>query len=194
MRSVLGRVVPAGRLPADVGVICLNVATTAEIGRLLPHGRGIVERVVTVAGPLVRRPGNYRVPIGTPLAFLLGQVGLLAAPGRVVLGGPMMGRALADPSLPVTKGLTGVLAFPPMALPAEQPCIRCGRCVQACPVFLAPCDLVALARSGRHAEMRERHRLDECFECGACAWVCPAHIPLVQHLRAAKAALRRAAA
>ncbi len=194
--SVLGRAVPAGGHPADVGAVCLNVATTAEIGRLLPHGRGIVERVVTVTGTAVAHPGNYRIPIGTPLGFVLEHAGAHGPLGRVFLGGPMMGHAVPGLDVPVTKGATGVVAMRAGAgaAPREHPCIHCGRCVRACPLWLDPSRLGLLARHGRYAEMRDEHRLAECFECGACAYVCPAHIPLVQLVRAAKSALRDEAA
>ena len=194
--SVLGRQVPAGGVAADVGAVCINVATTAEIGRLLPHGRGIQERVVTVTGPGVAHPGNYRIPIGTPVRFILDHAGVRGGLGRVYLGGPMMGQALASLDVPVTKGATGVVATAAgdVPAPAERPCIHCGRCVAACPLWLDPSRLGLLARHGRYEVMRERHRLLECFECGACAYVCPAHIPLVQLMRLAKAAMRNRAA
>jgi electron transport complex protein RnfC len=196
VESVLGRRVPAPGLPADVGVVCLNVATTAEIGRLLPRGRAILERVVTVTGSAVRNPGNYRIPIGTPLRFVLDHVGLVGAPRRVFLGGPMMGQAVASLEVGLTKGTTGVVAStaPHATAQTEQPCIRCGRCVRACPLWLDPARLGLLSRYGRYEEMRDEYRLAECFECGACAYVCPAHIPLVQLMRVAKSALRDRAA
>lgn len=197
IRALLGREVPSGGLPVDVHAVCINVATTAEIGRLLPHGRGIQERVVTVGGPAIRRRGNYRVPIGTPLRFLLDTVGVEDDVEAVFLGGPMMGQAVGDLDVPLTKGVSGVLAFGREHLAALErpvyPCIRCGYCVDACPMFLDPATLGALARAGRFSDMATHHHLMDCFECGACAFVCPAHIPLVQQFRMAKAAVRKAA-
>ena len=127
---------------------------------------------------------------------MLEHAGLAGAPGRVFLGGPMMGQAVASLDVPVTKGATGIVATLPRTTAArrEHPCIRCGRCVRACPLWLDPSRLGLLARHGRYAEMRDAHRLMECFECGACAYVCPAHIPLVQLMRVAKSALRDEAA
>lgn len=196
--ALLRRHVPSGGLPIDVQALCVNVATTAEIGRLLPHGRGIQERVVTIGGPAVRGKGNYRIPIGTPLRFLLEQVGVTGDVSRVFLGGPMMGAAASSLDIVVTKGVSGVIAFTDRE--AERtarepfPCIRCGYCLDACPMFLDPCTLGALARGEAFARMRDEHHLLDCFECGACSFVCPAHIPLAQQFRVAKAALRKAAA
>jgi len=197
IKALLGVEVPAGGLPIDVGALCINVATAAEIGRLLPFGRGIQERVVTITGPGVLDPGNYRIPIGTPLRFALEQVGTAADLTRVFLGGPMMGQPLASLDVPITKGISGFVAFTRAEYRNAgrvQPCIHCGRCVEACPMTLNPCQLGLLARHGEVEAMRRQFHLDACFECGCCAYVCPSHIPLVQEFRAAKAELRRLAA
>ncbi len=193
--ALLGREVPSGKLPLDVHALCINVATTAEIGRLLPEGRGIQERVITVTGPAVKRKGNYRIPIGTPLRFLLDHVGVAPDVNRVFLGGPMMGQAASSLDIPVTKGTSGVVAFTDADAAATHskvyPCIRCGYCVEACPMFLNPSTLGLLARNELFDEMANGHHLMDCFECGSCSFVCPSHIPLVQHFRMAKAAVRK---
>jgi electron transport complex protein RnfC len=195
--ALLGREVPSGKLPLDVGAVCVNVATAAEIGRLLPRGRGIQERVITVGGPAVRRKGNYRVPIGTPLRFLLNHVGVGDDLDRVFLGGPMMGSAASSLDVSITKGTSGVIAFDAEGSRRThrpiQPCIRCGHCLDACPMRLDPASLGLFARAGQHARMADELHLMDCFECGCCAFVCPSQIPLVQHFRVAKAAVRRAA-
>ncbi|MEE4301253.1 MAG: electron transport complex subunit RsxC [Pseudomonadales bacterium] len=194
IRTLLGRVVPTGSLPSAVGCVVVNVSTLAEIGRLLPRGQGIQERVLTIAGSAVERRGNYRVPIGTPLRYALEQAGLREDVSRVFLGGPMMGTALASLDVPITKGTTGFVALTDPELRSEKrvfPCIGCGYCVDACPQFLNPARLGLLARNGEYKEMAEAHRLADCFECGACTWVCPSHLPLVQSFRSAKAALKR---
>lgn len=194
--SVLGRQVPRGGLPVDVGTLCFNVASAAEIGRALSSGSGLVDRVLTVGGPAVENKGNYRVPLGTPLRFLLETVGMTDEAAVVILGGPMMGQAVSSLDIPVSKGTTGVIALGPEQTGAmdrrrQHPCIRCGYCVDACPMLLNPSQLGLLAQAGRYREMANRHQLMDCFECGCCSFVCPSHIPLVQQFRIAKAALRR---
>jgi electron transport complex protein RnfC len=192
--ALLGREVPSGGLPSDVNVVAINVATTAEIGRLLPHGRGIQERVITIGGPAIRKKGNYRIPIGTPLRFALEYVGMDDHLSRVFLGGPMMGQALPSLDIPITKGTSGFIAFTTRetaAAPREFPCIHCGYCVDACPLFLNPSQLGLLARSGQYERMVKGFHLMDCFECGSCSYVCPAHIPLVQRFRAAKTMVRK---
>jgi electron transport complex protein RnfC len=196
--ALLGREVPSGGLPADAHALCINVATAAEIGRLLPRGQGIQERVVTVGGPAVERKGNYRIPIGTPLRFLLEEVGVSPDVNRVFLGGPMMGTAASSLDIPLTKGTSGVVAFTDAEAERTHrqvhPCIRCGYCVDACPMFLDPSRLGLLAASQEFERMAEEQNLMDCFECGSCSYVCPSHIPLVQQFRFAKAAVRKARA
>ncbi|MGD8830081.1 MAG: electron transport complex subunit RsxC [Pseudomonadales bacterium] len=191
IKTLLDREVPSGRLPVEVGVICINAATVAEIGRLLPHGRGILERVVTFAGSAIERKGNYRIPIGTPLRFALEEVGTTGDVSRVLLGGPMMGQAIGNLDVPITKGISGVIALTGTPPPRSYPCIHCGRCLEACPLDLNPAELGALARAGEHERMAAELHLNDCFECGACSFVCPSHLPLVQEFRAAKQHLRR---
>lgn len=194
--ALLGREVPSRGLPLDVGALCINVATTAEIGRLLPHGAGIQERVITIGGPAVQDKGNYRIPIGTPLRFILDTVGVADDLSEVFLGGPMMGGAAGNLDLVITKGTSGVTAFTeretgPLLAQPEYPCIRCGYCLDACPIFLNPSQLGLLARAGQHSVMADDFHLMDCFECGSCSFVCPSHIPLVQRFRVAKRAVRK---
>ena len=195
--ALLGREVPAGQRPAAVGVLMNNVMTLAYLGRLLPAGEGMIERVLTVAGPAVERPGNYIVPIGTPLRFLLEQVGARSSASEIILGGPMMGMTISSLDIPITKGTSGVLAFGKSQLPEEAPrsyaCIKCGECLKACPKFLNPSQMGLLAAKREYAVMAERFNLDRCFECGCCSYVCPSHIPLVQQFRIAKAINREKA-
>jgi electron transport complex protein RnfC len=196
--ALLGREVPSGGLPLDVHSLCVNVATTAEIGRLLPRGRGIQERVITITGPAVRRKGNYRIPIGTPLRFLLESAGVDESVYRVFLGGPMMGQAASSLDISITKGTSGVVAFHDEEATRTYrnvyPCIRCGYCVDACPIFLNPAQLGILSQSSQYQRMADEYHLMDCFECGSCSFVCPSHIPLVHQFRYAKAAVRKAGA
>ena len=191
--ALRGVEVPSGGLPADIGMVVVNVATAAEIGRLLPHGRGIQERVVTITGPAIGKKGNYRIPIGTPLRFALEEVDVSADVSRVFLGGPMMGQALSSLDIPITKGTSGFVAFTSAETgdkPREYPCIRCSYCVQACPLHLNPSQLGILAKNAEYERMADEFNLMDCFECGSCSYVCPSHIPLVQRFRQSKAIVR----
>ena len=197
-RALLRRDVPSGGLPSDVGVACFNVATLAQMGQLVPRGQGLIERVVTVSGGGVTRPGNYLVPLGTPLRFLLEHAGMTEATCAVINGGPMMGVSTPSLDIPLTKGTTGLLALTEAEMRdgAAQvyPCIRCARCVDACPMFLNPSMLGLLGRKGRYEEMAESYHLNDCFECGCCSYVCPSNIPLVHFFRLAKAMNRERSA
>lgn len=194
LKTLLGREVPSGGLMVEVGATMQNVGTLTQLGRLLTRGEGLIERVVTVAGPGVERPGNYLIPIGTPVGFVLEQVGFHGKTTELVLGGPMMGQSVASLDAPITKGSSGLLVMDEAAVMEEQrksyPCIKCGECVRACPLHLNPKELGLLAAKREYELMAERFHLNDCFECGCCTLVCPASIPLVQHFRVAKAVNR----
>jgi len=195
IKALFDKEVPSGKHTSAVNVLGVNVSTCAEIGRLLPHGRGIQERVITIAGPGVKKPGNYRIPIGTPARFILEIVGQHNELSQVFFGGPMMGNALPSLDISVTKGSSGLIAFTSKETgpaPEVQPCIHCGACVDACPMFLNPSQLGLLAKQNKYENMKAYH-LKECFECGSCAYVCPSHIPLVQYFRRAKTFLKNIA-
>ena len=200
IKALLDREIPSGGLPIDVHAICVNVATTAEIGRLLPRGRGIQERVITIGGPGIERKGNYRIPIGTTVRFALEQSGAAKNLSRVFLGGPMMGAAVSSLDIPITKGTSGITAFTATETDhatghkTVYPCIHCARCVEACPLFLNPSYLGLLAKAEEYEQMAEEYHLMDCFECGACSYVCPSHIPLVQYFRLAKKMVRKLSA
>jgi electron transport complex protein RnfC len=195
IRAVYGVEVPSGKLPLDVGMVVNNVATMTAIADWFDRRRPLVERVVTVSGPGVRRPANLLVPVGTPVRAVLEHCGGLdEATREVVMGGPMMGTPLASLDVPVLKGTSGLLAFTAeeARLPSEYTCIKCGRCVEACPQFLNPSRLARLARAGRWEEMVGYHATD-CVECGSCSYACPSGIPIIQLIRVAKGALRQRA-
>ncbi|MDH5216955.1 MAG: electron transport complex subunit RsxC [Gammaproteobacteria bacterium] len=192
VKSLLDIEIPTGKHSYEYGIVINNVGTITALGQLLPRGQGLIERVVTVAGPGVERPGNYIMPIGTPLKFLLEQAGSRVEHAEeIIMGGPMMGSAAASLDIAITKGTSGILIFNEAAIVAEtrkiHACIRCGECLSVCPLNLNPSMLGLLARRRSFDEMAEKYHLDSCFECGCCTYVCPSNIPLVQYFRIAKA-------
>ena len=193
IQLLTGKEVPAGDLPARVGVICQNVATAYGIYRYLEHGEPLLSRITTVTGDAVSHPGNYEVLVGTPVKDLLACAGLDADRlGKLVTGGPMMGFTLPEPAAPVVKTSTCLIASTPEELPEpppEQPCIRCGACAEVCPANLLPQQLYWYAKNDEF-ERAQQHNLMDCIECGACAYVCPSHIPLVQYYQYAKGEIR----
>jgi electron transport complex protein RnfC len=192
IKSVLGREVPSGKLPMHVGAIVQNVGTVACIGEVFETGLPLIERVITITGPAVRKPGNLIVPVGTRLRDALAYCGGLTDDvGEIIFGGPMMGAAQGDLDTPITKGISGIVALTRATRPRQAyPCISCGRCLDACPVFLNPSQLGKLAQAGRYEDMEQAH-LADCMLCGSCSFVCPSHIPLAQMFALGKGALRR---
>jgi electron transport complex protein RnfC len=192
--ATLGLEVPSGGLPIDVGVVNVNVATAAEIGRLLPHGRGIQERVVTITGPGVKKKGNYLIPIGTPLRYVLEKAEAAENISEVYMGGPMMGVAVSNLDISIVKGTSGIVVFTEKEIRKKTkvyPCIKCAACVDACPLSLNPAKLGVLAKFEAYEEMADNYNLMDCFECGSCSYVCPSHIPLVQYFRLSKSIVRK---
>lgn len=190
--AVLDREVPSGKLPIDVEVVVNNVGTVAGIGELVLYGQPLIERVVTVTGPGIRRPANLLIPVGTKLCDVIEHCGGMTDNTRQILyGGPMMGQPQRFLDVPVMKGTSGILFLTENQVVRrdEYPCIKCLRCVDACPVFLNPSRLGMLARQGRYEDMLEYNILD-CMECASCSYVCPSNIPLVQRFRVAKGVLR----
>jgi len=189
--AATGREVPSGGLPMDVGVAVHNVSTAAAVTDAVMLGRPLIERVCTVTGPAIREPKNLRVRIGMPLSHLVEVCGgLVEEPGKIILGGPMMGFTQLGFDVPVIRGSSGLLLLreEDIAKSPEGPCIRCARCVQACPMNLLPTTIAAYARRNLVAETEEYCAMD-CIECGSCSYVCPASIPLVQSIRHGKAAV-----
>jgi electron transport complex protein RnfC len=194
--AIFDREVPEGGLPLDIEMLVNNAGTTAALADLFDHGIPLVERVVTVTGPAVARPSNLLVPLGTPISAVVEHCGgLLPSAHQVVLGGPMMGMAQKSLDVPVLKGTSGILCMDRATTVEfqELPCIRCGRCLEACPLFLNPTRLAQLIRAERVEEL-DGHHLMSCFECAACSYACPSRIPLVQWMRVGKAMLRKSKA
>jgi len=190
IRSVTGRVVPAGRLPFEVGVIVANVQTVYAIQQAAYLGKPLVDRVVTVSGAGIAEPANIRALVGTPVTQLVDLAGGHAdQTTKVVAGGPMTGIALPSLEYSVTKGLSGLLFLTQADYPDESPCIHCGTCVDVCPMRLMPLKLAAFARAGKFEEAKATN-LADCFECGCCAWACPSNIKIVSWIKYAKNYIR----
>ncbi len=195
IKAVTGREVPSGRLPIHVGTVVQNVGSIAAIAEIFETGYPLIERIVTVSGPGIVRPSNLVVPVGTKLSDVVAFCGGFTENAReLLMGGPMMGMPQADLDAPVLKGTSGLVALTDAeAKPREvYPCIACGHCLDACPVFLNPSLLGKEAQAGRYAEMVDHHLMD-CMVCGSCSYVCPSNIPLSQMFAVAKGAVRRAA-
>lgn len=190
IKACLRREVPSGGLPLDVGCVVQNVGTAVAVREALRYGRPLYERVVTVTGPGVKVPKNLRCRIGTPVKNLIDFCGGYSGDvGKVIMGGPMMGITLDSDQAPVLKGTSGVLVLERRATVFdEHDCIRCGRCIYACPMGLAPQRLANLIKRRRFEDAKQEHVVD-CIECGCCAWVCPAKIRLVHRFKYAKSEL-----
>jgi len=187
--AALKREVPTGGLPLDVGVVVINVGTAAAVARAVLRGKPLTHRVVSVTGAGVREPKNLLVPVGVSYGELIDFCGgLTDDAARIVAGGPMMGFTLADLSTPVTKGTSGVtvLTRDDVRRAEQTNCVRCGRCVDVCPLRLVPTKM-AMAAKFRDWELAKRYHLQACCECGCCGYACPASIPLVQLIRLGKA-------
>jgi len=193
IHAATGREVPSGRLPAHAGTVVQNVGSIAAIAEVFETGWPLIERIVTVSGPGVVRPMNLIVPVGTKARDVLAFCGGLTDDATEVLfGGPMMGAPQPDLDVPVLKGTSGITVLTERERKPERsyPCISCGRCLDACPVFLNPSRLGMLAQAGRWDDMSEMH-LGDCMVCGSCSWVCPSNIPLSQMFSLAKSQMRR---
>ncbi len=186
--AVTKRAVPLGGLPMNVGVAVSNVGTIAAVARSVQKGKPLTHRVVSITGGGIVNPKNLLVPIGTPIRELFDYCGgFKKNAARVISGGPMMGFAFTNFDAPVTKGTSGitVLTAEDVAKSKETACVRCGRCVDACPMNLVP-TRIALASRNKDIDLAEQYNIMACFECGACAYTCPANIPLVQLIRTGK--------
>ncbi|PLX97967.1 MAG: electron transport complex subunit RsxC [Desulfuromonas sp.] len=189
--AITGREVPSGALPMEVGVVVQNVGTAAAAADAVYEGRPLVERICTVTGSGIQEQKNLRIRIGTPLQHLAEFCGGLSGePAKLIMGGPMMGMSQLSLDVPATRGTSGLLVFREgdVALAEAGPCIRCARCVRACPAGLLPTTIAAYTRLELFDQAENFCAMD-CIECGCCSYSCPSYIPLVQSLRHAKAAI-----
>jgi electron transport complex protein RnfC len=193
IKAIKNREVPSKGLPMDVSVVVQNIGTALAIYEAVRYGKPLIERVVTVTGKGIREPKNMLVRVGTLMSDVIEQCGGLADGAvKVISGGPMMGFAQWTLEVPVTKGTSGILALTEDEYVASDEyfaCIRCGRCVDVCPMGLNPSMLSILAEKGFYEEAKE-YSLFDCFECGSCAYVCPAKRPMVQFMRLAKSQVK----
>lgn len=186
--AITGRQVPSGCLPIDVGAVVDNAGTAVAVYEAVMKNKPLIERVVTVTGDSVKNPGNFLVRIGTPISALVEAVGGLPEDtGKIISGGPMMGKAITTLDIPVAKGTSGVLMLPESLAHRGEPeaCIRCGKCVDACPMGLEPYLLAAYAKRKDFDSLEENHVYD-CIECGCCVFSCPANRPILDFVRFGK--------
>ncbi|MCG9963405.1 electron transport complex subunit RsxC [Shewanella cutis] len=196
IQIITGREVPSGAIPAKLGIVVHNVGTAFAIHQAVTQGKPLIERVVTVTGQNVGKPGNYWLPIGTPVEHVLKHTEFHAeADQKVIIGGPMMGHALPTIQVPILKGTNCILVPSSQEIgttPEEKACIRCGECANACPALLLPQQLFWHAKAEEY-DKAASYNLKDCIECGCCSYVCPSDIPLVEYYRIAKSALKQAA-
>lgn len=193
VKAIVGKEIPSGKLPLSVGVVNLNVSTVFAIYEAICLKRPLVERFVTIAGSAIKNPGVYRVRIGTSAKSVIEECGgFVEDPEKVIFGGPMMGFSVFDLDTPVTKGTSGILALTKSEVKAARTtnCLKCGRCVDGCPMGLVPSRLYKLIEHGKFDES-VNEGLNDCVECGSCGYNCPAHLYLVQQFRSGKSIVRR---
>jgi electron transport complex protein RnfC len=195
IRALIKREVPSGKLPLDVNSVVHNVGTAFAVYEAVQKNKPLFERIVTVTGKSLARPGNYLVRTGTPVSRLIEAAGGLPEDtGKILSGGPMMGKALANTEVPVVKGTSGIVVLPKSDSSRSKagPCIRCARCVSVCPIGLEPYLLMTLSEKGLF-EKAEQERITDCMECGSCSFECPASRPLLDYIRLGKSTVIRMA-
>jgi len=195
IKAMIKREVPSGRLPIDVGAVVHNVGTAFAVYEAVQKNKPLFERVVTITGKSLPRPGNYIVRTGTPLSKLIEAAGGVPEDtGKIVNGGPMMGKAVNNTEVPVVKGTSGIILFPgnESERSSVEPCIRCAKCVTGCPMNLEPYLLMSLSVNSLF-ERAENENIKDCMECGSCSYICPASRPLLDYIRLAKSAVLKMA-
>jgi len=183
IKAVTGREVPSGAFPSSIGALVQNVATTSNVATVFETGQPLIERIITVTGRGIREPGNWVIPFGTKLRDVIEVCGgLTDDASEILFGGPMMGLSQANLDVPILKATGGILILAEDECKQQEilPCIRCGKCIEACPIFLNPQLMGDLAKVERYEEMASDANLYDCMLCGCCSFVCPSNIPLSQ--------------
>ncbi len=188
IKAITGREVPSGKLPIETGCIVQNVGTSLAVYEAVQKNKPLIDRIVTVTGPSLQNAGNFKARIGTSIEYLVEQAGGLPTDtGKVVSGGPMMGKSLITLEIPIVKGTSGILIFPRQEsrrMPVFN-CIRCGRCISACPIGLQPMLLAQLIENEVY-DVAEKENIMDCMECGSCQYKCPSGRPILDYVRLGK--------
>ncbi|MCK5884821.1 MAG: electron transport complex subunit RsxC [Bacteriovoracaceae bacterium] len=189
LNAILGKDVPPGKLPIELGAVVINVGTVAAIYEAVQKNKPLFERVITVTGKDISKPSNFLVRVGTSISSIIEAAGgIPESTGKIINGGPMMGKSLTTPNAAATKGTSGILLMTESDAirKEEQNCIRCGKCITACAMGLEPHLLSKMARIGKHEELEKEFIMD-CIECGSCSYICPSSRPLLDYIRVGKA-------
>ena len=188
IKAITGRYVPTGKIPADVGAVVVNVDTVYNVWKAFKKGIPVIDRIVTVSGDAIKNPGNFRVPLGVPVSYMIEKAGgFIAEPQKIIIGGPMMGFAQYTTEVPVAKTTSAVVALLEAQTTYDEnmPCIRCGKCVGNCPMGLMPNHLNQAALD-KDIEMAQRYNILDCIECGLCSYTCPSKKNMLQNISAFK--------
>ena len=193
IKAITGRNVPTGKIPADVGVVVVNADTAYNVSRAIRKGVPVIDRIVTVTGDAVNKPGNFRVPLGVPVSYMIEKAGeFKEQPQKLIIGGPMMGFAQYTTDVPVSKTTSAIIAMleAETTYDPDMPCIRCGKCVNNCPMGLMPNHLNQAALK-RDVDAAKRYNILDCMECGLCSYTCPSKKNMLQNISAFKAEVMR---
>jgi electron transport complex protein RnfC len=191
IKSLIGREVPRGGLPMDVGCVVQNVGTCYAAYQAVKHGKPLIDRIVTVTGTAVKRPKNLLVKIGSPVIDVVNFCGgYVKQPKQIIFGGPMMGIAQYSENVPTIKGTSGIMVCKDAVIPEQCPCVRCASCVDVCPMGLMPTEIYKFVNNKNYSKAEEYGVLD-CIECGCCAYSCPSRIPLVHYFKFGKSEVWR---
>lgn len=189
IKSVTGIEIPRNKRPRDWGVIVSNVGTIYAIYQAIVLQKPVVNRIVTISGEKSSNYGNYEIKIGTPIGHIINQLGLNTNNKSVVLGGPMMGKAITDWTIPITKGAAGILFLKKEKIKRNS-CISCGYCVEVCPMHLMPMKFEENFRRGKYFNL-EKYSISSCIECAACEYICPSNVPLIESIKEGKIKLKQ---